>query len=740
LEIIVTITTFQELINNTALLLILVILYDLFPRRRPAWLTRNEVFSGLLIGSIGLIVMLNPLRLVNGVIFDTRSILLSMSGLFFGLVPTAIAVGMTATLRIITGGGGTVMGVAVILTSAGLGLAWRYYLLARNRSARSFEYYAFGVVVHAVMLLCTFLLPIGIRSGVLRDIYLPVLLVYPVGTLLMGSLLKRHVERIQGQTRLDLSLQMLNKANDMFYVIDPHTARILDVNDTSCERLGYTHQEFKQLTVGDLNPFFPMQTWPEHVRQAKDDGPILLETRHRGKDGGIIPVEVNVRYVVIDQQAYMLSNVRDISERRLADANRAISEARYKSLVETQTDVIARSDPEGRLTFVNDAYCQAFGQQREDLIGSLFFPTVIPEDQHIMEKLLAALRKPPYKNISLSRHPTPLGVRWFEWSSAALLDEQGNISELQGIGRDVTERKQAEDKILKGQERQEHVQEMAQLGGWEIDLAARRVTASAEAQRIYGLQGEVLTLDLVQASVLPEYRPKLDAALGALINEGQEYNLQFKIRRKSDGEVRDIHSRAEYRAAENSVVGSIQDITERMLILQVVMESEEKFRTLFERAHDAILMENEEDGIMDANARACEMFGYTREELLGMKIPDLQAPEVRGQAGQVLQSEITKFGSNIFESRNLRKDGSTFPVEISSARVSLPKGFQYVSIIRDITERKRIEQELREQIDILERMNDVTVGRELKMLELKKEINLLLVKAGQPEKYRIIDA
>ena len=562
-----------------------------------------------------------------------------------------------------------------------------------------------------------------------------------------------------------------------------------------------------------------------------------------------------------------------VAERKLGKDALKESESRYQSLVESQSDVIARSDPEGRLTFVNEAYIQAFGKEKDDLIGNSFISTVLPEDRPIVEELLADLRVPPHSKETVTRHITPQGVRWFEWVNTAILDENGNFTELQGIGRDITWRKQTEqalhsaeefnktiiahspvgisvrsrtgsllsanaawktiwaiseedyqrtlqhqfeklqiddsDDILKTRQQEirrvyeqggslflpdmqitnprpggaewvsqhyyaildgksqvdrvvvltedisarkkveagkahnqalmERAQDVAQLGTWEIDLNTNTVVASAEAHRIYGLAGELLSLADIQDSVLPEFRPMMDAELRGLIHKGQEYNVQFKIKRKSDGAIRDIHSRADYNAADNTVLGSIQDITERMLILQVVMESEEKFRTLFEHAHDAILMENEEDEILDANARACELFGYSREELLGLKISDIQAPEVRGQTGTILQNEINKFGSNLFESIDMRKDGSTFPVEISMSKVSINKGFQYVSIVRDISERKRIEQELREQIDILERFNDVTVGRELKMIELKKEINALLEEAGREKKYRIID-
>ncbi len=116
-----------SLINNAALLLTLALFYETIPMqqiKRSRWL---EILTGIAIGSIGLAVMLSPWQFSEGVTFDTRSILLSLTGYFFGIIPTTIATAMTITLRLWQGGAGALTGSAVILTSAFLGLGWRYW-------------------------------------------------------------------------------------------------------------------------------------------------------------------------------------------------------------------------------------------------------------------------------------------------------------------------------------------------------------------------------------------------------------------------------------------------------------------------------------------------------------------------------------------------------------------------------------------------------------------------------------
>ncbi|MBD3305364.1 PAS domain S-box protein [candidate division KSB3 bacterium] len=140
----------------------------------------------------------------------------------------------------------------------------------------------------------------------------------------------------------------------------------------------------------------------------------------------------------------------------------------------------------------------------------------------------------------------------------------------------------------------------------------------------------------------------------------------------------------------------LHDMTKHKRIESALGETELRHRTLFERVNDAIHIENDQDEIIDANPRLCELMGYSREELLTMRVGDLQAPEVRGQAGCVVRDELTRHGNALFESVNLHRDGTRIPVEVSVTRIENPEGNTFISIVRDITERKRAEAALRQ--------------------------------------------
>ena len=123
-------------------------------------------------------------------------------------------------------------------------------------------------------------------------------------------------------------------------------------------------------------------------------------------------------------------------------------------------------------------------------------------------------------------------------------------------------------------------------------------------------------------------------------------------------------------------------------------EREEWFRILFEEAPDAVFIETLDDRILDANAAATEMLGYTREEFRAMRVADLQAPEVRGETGGIIRDELAR--GDFFEGLDLRKDGTRVPIEVHNRQMHIQGRDLVLSIVRDITERKRAETALRE--------------------------------------------
>jgi PAS domain S-box-containing protein len=160
----------------------------------------SPYLSGLLVGLIGIAIMMSPFQFSPGIIFDTRSVLLGVCGLFFGFIPTLIAVLLTATYRVSLGGTAVLTGVSVIIASGLIGLLFRHWKKEKLSEISWKELYALGICLHVVMLLLMFTMTRQTAWEVLRLIGPPVLIIYPLATVFLGLLMairQRRQEEIQ---------------------------------------------------------------------------------------------------------------------------------------------------------------------------------------------------------------------------------------------------------------------------------------------------------------------------------------------------------------------------------------------------------------------------------------------------------------------------------------------------------------------------------------------------------------
>ncbi|HAS17630.1 MAG TPA: hypothetical protein DCR39_07050 [Nitrospiraceae bacterium] len=169
-------------------------------------------------------------------------------------------------------------------------------------------------------------------------------------------------ERRKLEDRLGLFNTLLNQSNDAIFINDPETGGFWDVNDKACSSLGYSREELLNMNVVDIEAIIPDKfLWEAHVKDLKRQGYMILEGRHKRKDGSIFPVEVNVKYIKQDKADYMVAVVRDISERKEM-------EERYRTIVRSSMDCFWLTDSEGRILDVNDTSCKLLDYSRKKLL------------------------------------------------------------------------------------------------------------------------------------------------------------------------------------------------------------------------------------------------------------------------------------------------------------------------------------------------------------------------------------
>ncbi|OHB30413.1 MAG: hypothetical protein A2X84_08145 [Desulfuromonadaceae bacterium GWC2_58_13] len=336
-----------SLISNAALLLALGALYDAVLQQSDRLLHLKKLLVGAVIGTIGITIMLHPWPLFPGLVFDTRSILLSVTALFFGVVPAVIAALMTALFRVFQGGIGVAPGVAVITSSVLIGLGWRRYRPQWQKTFGRIELYLFGCIVHIVMLMCMLLLPWSMASRTLAHLTIPVLLVYPLATVLLGLLLERKLTQREAEflvrDRERRFCKMIEQGCDIILLVDSQ-GRISYASESIVRILGYPVTEV--LGRGPTENVHPV------------DAPILLDVlaslrgspgasrsirfRVRHREGYWLWLDMTVTNLLHDPavEAFVV-NARDLSDRKRIEMNLEQQVDEIAALYETSRKVNA---------------------------------------------------------------------------------------------------------------------------------------------------------------------------------------------------------------------------------------------------------------------------------------------------------------------------------------------------------------------------------------------------------------
>ena len=157
---------------------------------------------------------------------------------------------------------------------------------------------------------------------------------------------------------------------------------------------------------------------------------------------------------------------------------------------------------------------------------------------------------------------------------------------------------------------------------------------------------------------------------------------------------------------------------------EALLDSEKRYRTIVENITDALYMHDFKGNIVDVNENSCKMLGYKREELIGANLSMFDSEKNKMRLPERMD-QLLKENSILFEGHHVRKDGSILPVEINAKVVRREGSGTIQGFVRDISDRKKIDEEIRQRIQELEDFYDMAIGRELRMIELKEEIEKL---------------
>ncbi len=445
----------HELASNAAILLVLSFLYIQILRRWEGHSLRVQVLSGVLFGGVAVGVMLSPLHLLPGVVFDTRSVVISVGGLFGGPLVAAITFVMASAYRVWLGGVGALMGVLVSFCSAGLGVAYYFWKRREPRAMTASRLYGFGLLVHLVMLACTLALPGDMTWRVLENIALPVIIIYPLATLLIALLMRDMEAQTEAGRRLRLSEEryrrIVDTANEGIWVIDPSQATLF-VNQEMAGMLGCRPE---QVVGHSLREFIPPEDLALHEQQMelrRQGVSDRYERRFLRRDGSLGWATISAAPLLEDGVfAGSLAMYSDISARKQAEEDLRANQTRLQAILEANADPMLVYDQDGNVTFVNPAFTRVFGWEAGEILGRQI--PFVPEDQRqLTEDYIRKLyQHGGTVTVQTKRLTKPGELRDIVISAAGIPDPSGRISGMVVNLTDITHTNRLEAQLRQSQ-------------------------------------------------------------------------------------------------------------------------------------------------------------------------------------------------------------------------------------------------------------------------------------------------
>jgi PAS domain S-box-containing protein len=418
---------------------------------------------------------------------------------------------------------------------------------------------------------------------------------------------------------------------------------LLQVNRALATMLGRTSEELTRLGVPAIIHPEDLAATRAKVERALAGGQetIAGESRYLRPDGTIVwgAFQSSLVHDADGVPRYFVSQVVDVTERKLAEEALRDSEERYRGLVELSQDLIVRMDREGNLTFVNDAWCVKFGLRRDEVIGRSVMPRIVQADRETAREGLRALGVPPHRTRVRIRQPTVDGVRWLEWEGCGIFDG-GGVVELQAIGRDITQAHEVAEALRASEARYRGVVDSQQAVVLRLDLQRHITFMNDYGSRLLGIARE----EIIGADALAwVYEADREGARTAFDREqAPPHRWSIDCRIEIGGRVRWFEWEGTTIFDEGSMPTELQavgfDVTERRAAadalrasLEELRQSEEKLRLLAQR-QVAVREEERKRLGFDLHDGVCQ-------ELIGIGI---LVESIRSRHGGVLAESATE--------------------------------------------------------------------------------------------------
>ncbi|MDD4205707.1 MAG: PAS domain S-box protein [Candidatus Delongbacteria bacterium] len=374
-----------QLIYNLSMLIALSVLSGFVGKKEKIGQKQKSILQGVIFGMVAVVGMLIPVKYAPGIIFDGRSVVISLCALFFGPVSATISAALPAVLRVFQGGIGTLPGVLVIVESAMLGLLFHYFIYKKKNTAPLHILFLMGMLVHITMVLLMLTLPADIAWDVVKSIGLPVISVYPAATILIGKIISDSLEKTQFLAAIKESEEkyrvLIENSHDIIYTLSSEGIFTF-VSPAWTRLLGHPTE---QVLNHSFQPFVHPEDLPACMKflqsmfSAKPENSVI-DYRVKHSDGSwrwhstkAVSLRDNSGNI-----SGFLGIARDISDIKMVESTLIESEEKFKSAVNQMKLGMAvhemifnkNGDPvDYRFTEVNPEFEKMTGLKKNELIG-----------------------------------------------------------------------------------------------------------------------------------------------------------------------------------------------------------------------------------------------------------------------------------------------------------------------------------------------------------------------------------
>ena len=402
-----------------------------------------------------------------------------------------------------------------------------------------------------------------------------------------------------------------------------HGVKQEEFNETFDECIGFIHPDDREMVTEKIEK--------------------MVATRKPDKfDYRIIKPDGSVRDICGTNRMFFDNNgnlfklmgvVQDITERKRAEEELRNSELRYRGIVEDQTEFISRFLLDGTLTFVNEALCRYFNTTRDELIGKSFLPFVAEEDREMVINLMNSLTVDNPTSTHDQRTPTPNGeVLWQQWTNRAIFNDNGELTEIQSVGRDITERKGAEEELQHQRDYLDKLHSSIAEPIFSVKMPERVIeSVNRSVETVFGYKPEEC-IGKSTAIFYPdeESRIAFGTKLRESIREGKEVQRTEQLLKRKNGEIFPGEITTSF-IKENgeitSVISIAKDITERKRADEELQYRNEILEKIFATAHYSVILLDKEFNIIRVNKAYADTSGFEPEYFKGKNHFDLYPNE-----------------------------------------------------------------------------------------------------------------